>query len=360
MDIRAGFLEAHNSAASIGGAYWRRAVLVTFMFEALLALVKMLWRIPPPMLLTSALSFALWSACFWSLLARRREHFTLGRISGLIGGWVALMALSLGGLYHLDRAGWIWFRVTGYNIVVPEDFSGRVNLSRSDFVSRYPFFALDPEDPAKVVLRKGTYAIPETIVVPAGLQLTIEPGTHLRMSPGRSLISYGPVLALGTETEPIVLTARNRWQKWGVLGVVNSDKSVFRNVTFEDGHWAQVNQIAFPGTLSLINTEGEVLHSRFLDSFGKDAIYGRQARVLIQDNFVRGAYKDGLDMDGGSGEISRNEFIDCGDEGIDLSGEYDLRVFGNIVLDSKGGRIAASEGLDKIRSLNTLGHSPIH
>jgi hypothetical protein len=51
-----------------------------------------------------------------------------------------------------------------------------------------------------------------------------------------------------------------------------------------------------------------------------------------------------------------NRFVRCGDEGIDLSENRDLAVYGNTILDARGGRLAADVGLEELRRNNTLGY----
>ena len=162
---------------------------------------------------------------------------------------------------------------------------------------------------------------------------------------------------MGTKNEPILFTAKCKWQKWGVVAVVNAGKSYFKYVKFENGRQALVNEINLPGSLSIINSEVEILNSRFVNSFGKDAVYVRQGKVLIRDNFFQNAFKDGLDLDGGSGVVTQNTFINCDDEGIDLSESNNVEVFGNWIYDTRGGRIASDHNFEKIKSQNKFGYS---
>lgn len=201
------------------------------------------------------------------------------------------------------------------------------------------------------------YDVNETIVIPTGSLLRIEEGTVLRFGAGRSLISDSPIIARGTEKEPILFTAQNRCFKWGVLSILSDGKSFFQYVKMEHARRALINGTGFPGSLSLIGGETEIVHCQFSDLYGRDAVYVHAGNVVITGSLFADAYKDGVDFDGGVGRISQSDFINCGDEAIDLPGVQDLEVFGNRILDSKGGRIAADTGLAQIRSRNTFGYS---
>jgi polygalacturonase len=201
------------------------------------------------------------------------------------------------------------------------------------------------------------YDFQETVVIPAGVMLTIEPGAVLRFGAGRSLVAYGPVQARGTAAVPIQFTARRKWLKWGAVVVVSSGRSVFEHVRFEHGRWALLDQIEFPGTLSIYGGDVEISNSIFQQTYGKDAVNVREANAVIRNNLVRDAHKDGLDFDGGRGMVFGNVFVDCGDEGIDLAGDYDLQVFDNQIFDSSGGRVEADQGRDVILERNVFGYS---
>ncbi|NIV92208.1 hypothetical protein GWN42_05240 [candidate division KSB1 bacterium] len=289
------------------------------------------------------------------MIQRKRGAVGGGRISVLLLSWLLFSGFVLGMVYHVDKAGWNWFKLTGYDTTLPEDHSELLDLTPQEWIKHFPMFSYDPKDD-RLVLKKGEYEIDATIVVPGETLLKMEPGTNLRFHAGRSLISHSPIFAQGTEADPIVFTAQNKWLKWGAVGLVKTKKSVFDHVVFEYGRRASVNGIDFLAGLSLIESDVEIRNCRFLNMFGKDAVNVRFANALIKNNIFKNAYKDGVDCDGATGEISDNEFINCGDEGIDLSENFNIRVYNNKVLDERGGRIAAENDLREILSLNTLGY----
>lgn len=303
---------------------------------------------PKPLLLTLALAFAV--IALGALASRRAPGPAL-----LLLCWAGLCAAFLAALHRADRAGWNWTLATGFETALDEDLRDRVGLAAAELVSRDARFAPDPRRPGGLVLRRGVHDVAETIVVPAGVPLAIEPGTVLRFAAGRSLVAYGPVQARGTAAEPIVFTARHPWLKWGVVAVVGGGRSRFEHVRVEHARWARVNGLDLPGALSFLESDVELSRSEIARVFGKDALYVRGGRVVARDNVVRDAVRDGLDVDGGSGIVAGNRFLDCGDEAIDLSGRYRIEVVDNEILDADGGRVAAGADLDAIRSRNTFG-----
>ena len=323
---------------------------------AILAAAKVAWSLPKPLLLVLGGIFAICCGLYVWFAARIRNPVSFSTLYKyaltLLGTWALVAALFLGGIYRLDSAGWLWTQVTGYNVTLPEDYSDHIFLTTERFVQRYPFFLADPEDTTQLILPKGIYQFRETVVIPEGTSLVIESGATLRFAVGRSLVSYSPIIAKGTAAEPINFAALHPWFKWGAVGIINTEKSLFDYVRFENGRQALVNGADFFGGLSLIETEAEITNSQFLNMFGRDAVYVNRGSVLVQDNIFYNAYKDGIDFDGGRGEISSNVFVNCGDEAVDLSENFDIKVFDNLVLGPGGGRMDADHGSDEIISLN--------
>lgn len=338
---------------------WVLAVPVLLSVGLALAGARLALHVPEPLLVFLGATFLIWSVVFWALFEGGRGS-VYRRTALWLGPWLTGVLLGMGLVYRVDRAGWLWFRLTGYNTAWAEDLGADTRLSAAEFLARQPAFEADPRDPSTVVLPAGAHDFAATVILPEGLALSIAPGAVLRFGAGRSLLAFGPVTARGTTAQPIVFTAQHPWLKWGVVGVVGAGPSVFEHVVVEHGRQALVNGLDLVGGLSLLDADAEIAHSAFGPMFGKDAIYVRGGAVDIHDNAIRDAFKDGLDFDGGRGTVRGNRFVDCGDEGIDLSGELDLAVSGNTILDSHGGRIASEAGLDALIQRNELGYSEGH
>jgi hypothetical protein len=332
-----------------------------FLASMTMLAVRLIWHVPTRLLIVAEIILLLCLAGYWITQLGRKHLLTRAvgfqQIVALLTIWIVTTSIVLGVVYRLDRAGWLWFQVSGYDSVLAEDYSEKVNAHIGEFLKNHPIFSLSSQNGNQLILRRGVYDIEETIIIPRGATLTIEPGTVLRFQVGRSLISYGPITARGTTSAPIHFIARHNGLKWGVVGVVGTGRSVFEHVRFENGRRALINEIDFFGALSIINAEAEIASSEFVDLFGKDGVYVHNGNVRIVENRFEDIYKDGLDLDGGTGEISSNRFINSGDEGIDLSNNIDVQVFDNQVLDPKGGRISADVNLEAIIEANTLGFS---
>src|SRR3989338_4200872 len=235
------------------------------------------------------------------------------------------------------------------DVLANEDLSDMINANLDTFLAKYPFFSASKN---RIILEKNAYDINETIVVPRGFSLEIEAGSTLRFSKDKSLISYSAVTAKGTEDDPIIFTSQNS-ANWGSLGIVEAEKSAFEHVKFENGKGAMVNNQEFMGSLSLVKSDAEIINSEFSKLSGKDGLWALNSDVMIRNNVFKDMSVDCLDLDNGRGEVSGNQFINCGDEGIDLSGNDNVKVFGNVIINSGSG-ISADVNLEEIRKLNEV------
>jgi len=313
------------------------AIPVTLLVVAGLAVAKEIFEVPQPLIVFIGAMFGACSLIFWSL--RRQSNVpAFVQVATWLLSWGIVTTAILDGVYYFDKGGWMWFKVSGYNITLAENLQDRVTVSPAGFIAPYPLFSRDAEDSTRLLIKSGAYEVDETIVVPPGLTLVIAPGTELRFGVGASLISYSAIVARGMAEAPIIFTAQNQWRKWGVVGVVRAGSSIFEHVRFEHGRQALVNGIDFPGALSLIDTEAEVKWCYFKNLYGKDGAQVHNGRVFFRNNTFQGCFKDGVDFDGGAGEISRNRFEYCGDEAIDLGEDSRVQVFDNVIIGSKNAK----------------------
>ena len=79
----------------------------------------------------------------------------------------------------------------------------------------------------------GTQILEDNVVVPAGIVLTIEPGTMVMMDNAVSIKVYGQLLADGTEGEPIHFTRNGSGKRWKQIIFIESEDSRFAHCIFE-------------------------------------------------------------------------------------------------------------------------------
>jgi hypothetical protein len=321
-----------------------------------LAALRLGLRAPRPALLSLAAVFLLCGVVCLASPARRRSVASLASRLLLATTLVAALAASL--IYSGDRSRWLWLQATGYNLSLHEDQRELAGHSLSEFLARHRWIVPDPAASSALLIPAGNHELDETVVVPPGIQLTIAPGAELRFASGCSLVCYGSLVAQGTAAQPIRLTAQRPWLKWGVLAVIDGPSARLRHVQFAHSRHAVISGVDLPGGFTALGSTVTLDHCRFERAAGKDAANLRNSTIDVRDCQFVAAAQDGLDVDGGQGTILRNQFLDCGDEGLDLSDNQQLQAQANLVRDDRGGRLAAEFGEHSLRRHNRLESHP--
>lgn len=354
MDSRPELTRRHSTPSP--GVRWRTLLALVLATCLALAASRALLHVPRPMLAIAALLFLVCCAIFQR--AHRHLHGSRTfKIAALYLVWLGIAAAFFSASFHVDPSRWVYYRLTGYNLTRSEEKSHLAEVPVRAFLAYNRQFVADPDVPGDVLLPPAEHVFDHTVVVPRGTQLTIAPGAILRFGDGCSLVSYSPIVACGTKDAPIRFTARTPRRKWGSVGILGDGLSLFEHVRFEQGRHARVNGTDFFGTLSLIGADVHIRHSQFVNLYGKDAVYVRGGDVAIHDNLFQNVDKDGLDLDGGTGTVSHNRFVDCRDEGIDVSQAGNVQIVDNVILDARGGRVGSDASQHTLESRNTLGFS---
>src|SRR3989338_3835411 len=215
-----------------------------------------------------------------------------------------------------------------------------INAARSEFLSKNPQFTAGA-DPTTIILLPGTHTFTRDVIVPTGLHLVIREGAHLLFSDSVSFISYSPINAPGTVSQPITMRPFFANDKWGVFAVINTgkEKNMFRHVRLQGGRDTTVNGIYFSGMLSLHAADFE-FHDGFIEGAGADdGIHVVTGTARIGDSLFLDNSADHIDIDFAAKEslvahntfsYSENFIPDKNGDAIDLSFS-DIKVLSNAV-----------------------------
>ena len=229
----------------------------------------------------------------------------------------------------------------------------QINYSREEFLRYNPIFKKGLSD-NQIVLYPGIYQISETIIIPRDFSLEIKPGSQLRFAPGASLISYSPVKAQGINQAPIIFTAQDRNKGWGVVAVLDIEKSIFEHCLVEYGGEAYINGVFFSGQLAIHYADAEIKNCRFRFAQGDDSLNIKKGRVNLENNYFYQNNFDGLDLDWANGRVANNHFLDNGNDGLDLGGVGNLIVWSNRIEGSKDKCLSIGENSKNTRVVNNL------
>jgi hypothetical protein len=138
----------------------------------------------------------------------------------------------------------------------------------------------------------GPYLLTQNLVVPAGIQLDLGPGTAVFTQAGASFIVRGLLLMEGTQEEPILLRAYSCKAAMGgiVFDSTGTGPAAPENhLRFVDLQFGQ-SPALFQGTLAVVGSRLLLEDSRLRDLRGT-AIDGSSSRIEVQRSLLEGMYQ---------------------------------------------------------------------
>ncbi len=246
----------------------------------------------------------------------RVHDFFLARSTDETGDWPVV---SVGVRNTVTEQGIVDFPTRSYLSPKPFDASLRV-CSIERFLSENPAFSKRTGEVNVVTFRDANVRLTGTVVVPKGVTLYINPGTTISMGADASLISFGPIHAVGTADAPIVIRQADT-SAWGTFASVNGGAETQHiHVHVSGGRGGHVQGILFTGAVAVHNADAEVVSCVFEDNPSEDALNLKDGEIELTDTvFLRNA-SDGVDLDFVRGTVARCRFDDHGGDALDMSG----------------------------------------
>jgi hypothetical protein len=154
--------------------------------------------------------------------------------------------------------------------------------------------------------------------------LNISPGTILKMAPGASLLVYGKLIAIGSDSAKIRIVAAQDDQEepWGTFAIIGerAKGSVLKNAVIEKGSGLKADLYEFSGMFSVHDAQNVTVdnvvfrESKLVD----DMVHVVYSSVAFNDCTFENALSDSLDIDISSVYITRSKFFNSGNDGLDL------------------------------------------
>lgn len=171
----------------------------------------------------------------------------------------------------------------------------------------------------EVQIPAGSHTLNKPLYVPAGYTLRIEAGCDLNLLAGGRVVSFGQVIALGTEEKPI--TIRSTDGEGGGFAVYQTkEESVIQWTRFDN-----LNTIREPGwtiTGAVTFYEADVLidHATFYSNNCEDALNVVRSEFQLMNSHFEKTAGDAFDGDFSKGKVTKCSFKQIGNDGIDFSG----------------------------------------
>lgn len=164
----------------------------------------------------------------------------------------------------------------------------------------------------------GEQHINETVIIPAGYTILLQPNSYFLLAPGVSLVSYSPIIADGTNGV-ISFDSADPAKPFGVIAVFDAERpSELRNIRVRHGSDAYLDGQYVSGAASFIRSEVRIFDGIFSENRAEDGLNVRYATTTIENTQFLDNAHDGVDLDFSHGNVTGNVFERNGDQGIDL------------------------------------------
>lgn len=199
----------------------------------------------------------------------------------------------------------------GYAPPLVSDQTETINdLSNTGFISRFRH---------DVIIRKGDHVLSGPLVVGKDETLIIEAGTRLDLQNGAYLLSYGPVIAMGTAEKPIEVLSSDRTGK-GFTVIQATARSQLSNISFHSLNTLSLEDRELTGAVTFYESDVDLKQVEIANNLCEDGLNMIRSDFLIEHLYIHHTLSDGFDADFCTGQVKRSIFSHTGNDGMDISG----------------------------------------
>lgn len=237
-------------------------------------------------------------------------------------------------------------------------FLPQTAITPAQFVASHPEFYLSD---GQVHLSSGPHYFTKTTTVPKGTRLVIDPGARLYFAKDVTFVSYSPVTAKGGTAGISMLPSSD--SPWGNFVVANAGRAIsyFDRVYLKGGGDTHINGAHFSGTLSLQDSDAEIMHVTVEEAQGDDGIHIAHGNYTISGSTFRNNWADPIDSDFTNSTIEDNTFINTvpvstlsyDGDAMDVSGSTVI-IRGNRVYGMGDKGISVGEGSEVVAEGNII------
>jgi len=187
------------------------------------------------------------------------------------------------------------------------------------------FLKVDPINKKEIRIQQGKWVLSQNLVIPEGYALICEAGAELNLINSASILSYSPMIFIGSEGQPILITSADSTGQ-GIAVLNSPKKSIFENVVFRNLSPPSQSGWKLTGAVTLYESPVYFYQCQFSQNIkGDDFLNIIRSKFTIDKSVFREIFADALDIDFSDGKIFNSSFLNCGSgdesgDGIDISG----------------------------------------
>jgi hypothetical protein len=188
----------------------------------------------------------------------------------------------------------------------------------AEVLRQHPFLSIS-NDERTLIVQPGDWTVDGDLILPQEVGLIIPPDTALRFQEEAVLLSTAPVIIMGKEDAPVLLTAQH--EGWaGIVVLKASEKSVWKHVLIEKTQGVARGGWILTGGITFFESPVTLDHVQIFHSQAEDAVNIIHGTYLFRYAEFAYSVSDAFDGDFSIGEIIHSSFHDIGGDAVDVSG----------------------------------------
>ncbi|MFK5856196.1 MAG: right-handed parallel beta-helix repeat-containing protein, partial [Bacteroidota bacterium] len=199
-------------------------------------------------------------------------------------------------------------------------------------------------------IKKENITIDKPIIIPDGYKVYFYAGTKINLIDSAMIISYSPVIMIGTVKNPIVITSSD-FTGNGFTVLQADGKSVLKNVVFENLNTLNYHNWTLTGSLTFYESNVSITNTRFYNNQCEDALNIIRSEFVLNNSSFEYIYGDAFDGDFCTGEVTNTSFINIGNDALDFSGS-EIIIKNTEIIDAKDKGISGGED-SRVMVINT-------
>jgi hypothetical protein len=178
--------------------------------------------------------------------------------------------------------------------------------------------ALIDEEKKKIIFNKDV-VISYDVVIPEGYNIFIKKGVKIDFINKSTLISFSPLIALGTKSEPINIDSSD-YTGEGLFVVNAKYKSKLDYVNFSNLSNPVINDWSLTSAVTFYNSNVDINNTSFVNNIrGDDYLNIVNSKFNISNTMFYNSKSDSFDSDFSQGVLYKSKFINSGNDAVDIS-----------------------------------------
>lgn len=186
-------------------------------------------------------------------------------------------------------------------------------------IETFDFIQMDTSA-KQIHVKPGSWTLDRKMIVPKGFTFTFTQGTTIDLINNAKILSYSPLVMMGTELQPIRIHSSDSTGQ-GLLVIKARRPSQLAYVTFDQLTHPVEPGWSLSGAVNFYESPVDISYCTFSrNRLGDDCLNVIRTTFTIDNSLFFQTASDALDADFCEGTISNTRFIESGNDAIDISG----------------------------------------